>query len=495
MSDRYLLAVDQGTSGTKALVLNSLGEIVSNATVKTRSHFPQPGFVEQDPYEIYQSVLSSVRLCLDKFTGKPEDITACGISNQRETIILWDREGVPLYNAVVWQCKRSVDICNRLKASNIENEINARTGLIVDPYFSGTKVVWLHENIEAVKHAIDRGDAYMGTVDTWLLFKLTGGKSYFTDYTNASRTLFFNINTLQWDDYILEQFNLKNLHLPEPKPSTHLFGQSDFEGIFDRQLPITAVIGDSHAAAFGEGVFDAGNAKATLGTGASILLNTGNQTVASQNGMVSTICWSTRERVDYALEGMIVSCGATITWLRDQLGLFHDNRQTEQMALEAGHNHGVYLIPAFGGLAGPYWKMDARAMITGLTFGSDKNHIVRAALESVCYQVKDIISSMEKDSDIKLVRLMVDGGLTANRFLMTFLADLLQADVVNIGMEDVSALGAAYMAGLESNVFKDLNHLKQLNTARTVFSPGQGVEDTSRSYRGWLKTLNEIFGR
>ena len=495
MSDQYVLAVDQGTGSTKALIFNSSGEIASKATVEISSRYPRPGFVEQDPNEIYQSALDSVRLCIRDFTGKSGEIVACGISNQRETIVLWDPGGEPLYNAVVWQCKRSVDICNRLKDSTAEREINTRTGLIVDPYFSGTKVVWLYENVPEIKRAIQRGDAYMGTVETWLLFKLTGGASYFTDFTNASRTLFFNINTLKWDDYLLKYFKLGHLNLPEPRPSTWVFGKSDFEGLFDHPLPITSLIGDSHAAAFGEGAFSAGDAKASLGTGASVLLNTGNKVVHSKNGMVSTICWSTRERVDYALEGMIVSCGATIKWLRDQLGLFHHNHEIEPMALKAAHNHGVYLVPAFAGLAGPYWKMEARGMITGLTFGNDKSHIIRAALESVCYQVKDIISAMEKDSDVRLRKLMVDGGLTANRFVMQFLADLLQSDVVNIGMEEVSALGAAYMAGLQMGFFRDFAQLSQLNVTQVVFSPGHEAKEAARSYQGWLDTLNGIFGK
>lgn len=492
MRDQYLLAVDQGTSGTKAVIFDSAGKIAARGTLELKSFYPEAGFVEQDPFDIYRNVIDSVRLCLNNFSGRTEDILGCGISNQRETIVLWDHNGEPLANAIVWQCKRSVDICNRLKASNIEDEISARTGLIIDPYFSGTKIIWLYENNETIRREINNGNAYMGTVDTWLLFKLTGGHSYFTDYTNASRTLFFNINTLEWDDYLLDQFNLKNLQLPQPSPSTFPFGYSNFDGLLEQRMPILAMIGDSHAAAFGEGTFAAGNAKATMGTGASILMNTGSDIVKSLNGMVSTICWSTRERVDYALEGMIVSCGATIKWLRDQVGLFEDTKETEDIALKVDDNNGVYILPAFGGLAAPYWRMDARAMITGLTFGCNRNHLVRAALESVDYQIKDIISAMENDSGIKLEALMVDGGLTGNLFVMQFLADLLRTNVINIGMADVSALGAAYMAGLECGVFKNLEHLSELDTQKTVFSPGEGADAAARYHQGWLENLQTV---
>jgi len=496
MAENHILAIDQGTSGTKTIVFDSKGQIVSKATSELKSYFPQPGFVEQDPIEIYQSVLDSVKICLKKFSEDPsrklKDITACGISNQRETLVLWDKKGNPLCSAVVWQCKRSVEICNRLKNSELEDEVNSRTGLIIDPYFSGTKLIWLYENDSRIKNAIDAGDAYFGTVDAWLLFKLTEGKSYATDYTNACRTLFFNINDLKWDKYLLDNFNFQKLNLPQAEPSSHLYGRSDFEGLLPDGIDISAMIGDSHAAAFGEGCFSSGTAKATLGTGSSILLNIGSKPVKSKSAMVSTICWSTSDRVDYALEGIIVTCGATINWLRDRLGLFAESRQTQDIALSVEDNNGVYLVPAFSGLGAPHWKMDLKAAILGLTFGCDKNHIVRAALESIPYQIKDVITAMEVDSGIKLKELKVDGGITANQFVMQFLTDLLKTNVVNIGIEDVSALGAAYMAGLQKGIFQSIEQLKNINVTTKQFSPGADSEKVYCFYEGWQKAVKQL---
>jgi len=496
MNEQYILTIDQGTSGTKIVIFNSSGDIVAKATASLKSYFPQVGFVEQDPDEIYQSVLDSVNLCVQDFTanasGSLEQITACGISNQRETFVLWDESGTPLSNAVVWQCKRSVGICDTLKESGIEEEIKARTGLIIDPYFSGTKLIWLYENDKQIKDAIDEGKAYFGTVDSWVLFKLTQGQSYYTDYTNACRTLFFNINDLEWDEYLLNEFKLNKLNLPEAKPSSFAYGETDFEGLFPHPIKISSMIGDSHAAAFGEGCFSPGTAKATLGTGSSILMNTGSQKIDSQTGMVATICWSTADRIDYALEGIIVTCGATITWLRDQLGLFAHSRETEEMALAVEDNNGVHFIPAFSGLGAPHWKMDAKAAILGLTFGCNKNHIVRAALESIPFQIKDVIAAMETDSGLRLKELNVDGGITANQFVMQCLTDVLNTKVVNIGFEDVTALGAAYLAGLECGIFENLAQLQQLNTNKKEFTPGENRENVYRFYEAWEKALKEL---
>jgi glycerol kinase len=496
MSENHILAIDQGTSGTKTIIFDCRGRIVAKATQPLRSGFPQPGFVEQNPLEIYQNVLNSTKKSLKEFSEKAsrslKEIVCCGISNQRETFLLWDHSGRPLSNAVVWQCKRSVEICSRLKDSGLEKEVKDRTGLIIDPYFSGTKLIWLCENDRRIKNAINAGDVYFGTIDAWLLFKLTKGQNYFTDYTNASRTLLFNINDLQWDKYLLDKFNLQNLNLPQVRPSSYSFGQSDFEGLFPNKISISAMIGDSHAAAFGEGCFSSGTAKATMGTGSSILLNTGSKRIKSEKGMVTTICWSTSDRIDYALEGIIVTCGATVNWLRDQLGLFADTRQTREMALSVQDNNGVYFVPAFSGLGAPHWKMDAKAAILGLTLGCDKNHIVRAALESIPYQIKDVITAMEQDSGIKLKELKVDGGITANQFIMKFLADLLETNVVNIGLEEVSALGAAYMAGLQQGIFHDIGQLKNLNLGGKRFSPNPDTNMVRTFYEGWKKAVQQL---
>ncbi|MFC1552853.1 FGGY family carbohydrate kinase [Candidatus Latescibacterota bacterium] len=488
MSDKLILAVDQGTSGTKTVIFDDRGRIVAKATSELKSYYPAPGFVEQNPDEIYKSVLDSVKKCLselDKSGGSISDISACGISNQRETFVLWNDHGEPLCNAVVWQCKRSVDICSRLKSEGLEKEIVERTGLIIDPYFSGTKLLWLYENDSRVRDAFDGGNAYFGTVDTWLLYRLTNGSHYYTDHTNASRTLLFNINDMQWDSYLLDAFHLQNLNLPDVLPSSSTFGESDFNGLFPGKLRITGMIGDSHAAAFGEGCFTPGTAKATLGTGSSILMNTGGELIRSKSGMMTTVCWSTPDRIDYALEGIIVSAGSTIKWLRDQIGLFAESSDTEGMAEVAGDNNGVYVIPAFSGLGAPHWKMDARGTIIGLTFGSTKNHIVRAALESIPYQIKDVIVAMESDSSIPLSELKADGGITSNIFVMNFLADLLGVDVVNIGMAEVSALGAAFMAGLEAGVFESIESLNSLRTNINHYAPGPDAERARKDYEGW----------
>lgn len=496
MQNDCILAIDQGTSGTKTVIFDSQGRIIAKAAEPLGSLFPQPGFVEQNPLEIYENVLSSLKKCLKQFVETAsrslDEIVCCGISNQRETFLLWDDSGEPLCNAIVWQCKRSVDVCNRLKDSALAEVVMHRTGLMIDPYFSGTKLIQLCQNDPGIKNQIDAGKAYFGTVDTWLLFKLTDGRSYFTDYTNACRTLLFNLYDLQWDRHLLNKFNLKNLNVPQAQPSSYSYGQTDFTGLLPNKISISAMAGDSHAAAFGEGCFSPGMAKATLGTGCSILLSTGAKRIQSKKGMVTTICWSLPGRVDYALEGIIVSCGATINWLRDGLGLFADSHQTEQMALSVKDNNGVYLIPAFSGLGAPHWKMDARAAILGLTFGCDKNHVVRAALESIGYQIKDVIAAMEQDSGIKLEELKVDGGITANQFVMQFLADLLATRVVNIGIEEVSALGAAYLAGLQHGIFQDVDQLKSLSIDRKQLCPNADVKDTHASYEGWKRAVQQL---
>ncbi len=496
MGDKYILAVDQGTSATKAVIIDSRGRIVSKAASTLQSYYPRAGFVEQHPEEIYRSALDSVRSCLELFSEdgsrRLEEIICGGISNQRETFVLWDSSGQPLINAIVWQCKRSVDICERLKGTALEEEIKQRTGLIVDPYFSGTKLLWLCENNPKVAKMIRAGRAFFGTIDTWLLYRLMGGTQYLTDHTNASRTLFFNLDELDWDRYLLTEYGLEGLMLPEVQPSSSHFGTTDFEGLFPEPIPISAMIGDSHAAAFGERCFSPGMAKATLGTGCSILLNTGSKKVTSRVGMVTTICWSTPERIDYALEGIIVTCGGTINWLRDNMGLFADSRQTETMALSIKDNAGVYLVPAFSGLGAPHWKMDCRAIITGLTLGSDKNHVVRAALESIPYQIKDVMAAMECESGVGLQQLNVDGGITSNAFVMRFLADLLVAEVVNIGIADVSALGAALLAGLQEGVFEHIARLQQLNMEKRVYSPGPDAQGAQAAYEGWRKAVQTL---
>ncbi|HEY4326426.1 MAG TPA: glycerol kinase GlpK [Mucilaginibacter sp.] len=495
MENSYILAVDQGTSSTKCIIFDSLGKEISKATEPLKTHYLEGGYVEQEPEAIYQNVLDAVKKCTDVFTangGNIAEIRFCGISNQRETFLVWDKNGTPLYNAVVWQCKRSIDICQQLKGEGLEPMIRERTGLIIDPYFSGTKMMWLFQNNEIVRDAVNKGEAYFGTVDTWLLYKLTNGKQYYTDHTNASRTLFFNLETLDWDKDILSVFGLSRLKLPQIKSSSSLYGQSDFGGIFKQPVSITAMIGDSHAAAFGEGCFAKGTAKATLGTGCSIIMNIGNAPKKSANGMVTTICWSTESRVDYALEGVIVSCGATVEWIKTELGLFKDNAKTEAMANSVSNNNGVYLIPAFSGLGAPYWQMNRKAEIKGLTFDCNKNHIVRAALESIAYQIKDVIIAMQKDSNINLDELMVHGGITANKFVLHFLADLLNCRLICSDIPDISAKGAAMLAGLQAGVFSDLAEIKKLYRQNSPVQRGRFTTIVEKCYSEWTSKVTNI---
>jgi glycerol kinase len=493
MTNTYILAIDQGTSSTKTIVFDTAANVIAKANQPLKTYYLPGGQVEQDPEAIYQNVLDSVTTCLQAFTAMGHsvaDIKSCGISNQRETFVVWDGNGKPLYNAVVWQCKRSIDICQQLQAAGLEALIQRKTGLIIDPYFSGTKLMWLQQQHAATRQAISSGNAYFGTIDTWLLYKLSGGKNYCTDYTNASRTLLFNLETLQWDGQLIDAFGLKRIQLPALQPSAGYFGNTSFNGLLPAPIPITAMIGDSHAAAFGEGCFEPGTAKATLGTGCSVLLNIGSKAVASASGMVTTICWSTKEQVMYALEGVIVTCGATIEWLKNELGLFTNSGQTEAMALSVPDNNGVYLVPAFSGLGAPHWDMNRKALIKGLTFDCNKNHIVRAALESIPYQVKDVAAAMEKDTGIQLAALMVNGGITANTFVMEFLADLLGCRVMNGTQPDVSALGAALLSALGAQLVHSLDSIRQLTSRKAAVQQGKYQAAMAGYYKGWQQAVN-----
>lgn len=496
MAKSYILSIDQGTSGTKAIIFDEFGNIVVKATQPLKSYYPTPSFVEQDPQEIYTSVIEAVKSCIEmfnnEFPNEVNNIISCGISNQRETFVIWDKNGNPLHNAVVWQCKRSVDICERLKEHNLESTINATTGLTIDPYFSASKVMWLNEHNEAVKDAIKNNNAYFGTVDTWLLYKLTQGASYKTDHTNASRTLFFNIYSLKWDKELLKIFNLEQLNLPEVTHASDHFGVSTFDGVFKNPLPITGIIGDSQAAFFGEGCFTNGMAKATLGTGSSILYNTETINQQTTNGMLTTIGWSTNQQVNYALEGVIVSCGSTIEWLKNQLNIFDSYADIEPMAISLPSNEGVYLVPAFSGMGAPYWQKDWKASVHGVTFGTTKEHLIRAALESIAFQIKDVIQSIENETQTSLKELKVNGGITANQFLMQFLADLLKTPITNMGITDVSAWGAALISGLGAKLWDDITMLPKppLEMIKT-YKPAETNNTVTNAYLGWQTILKD----
>jgi len=494
---KHILALDQGTSGTKAIIFDEKGQLCAKATAPLASYHPQVGFVEQDPMEIYQNVLTAASECLNTFKkihpDTPLNLISTGISNQRETFVVWDANGNPLHNAVVWQCKRSLGVCDELMAKGLEPEIQKRTGLTIDPYFSATKLMWLNANETTVQTAIKEGKAYFGTVDSWLVFKLTNGTVFATDHTNASRTLFYNIFELQWDGFLLESFGLTGLNLPEVKPSAADYGRTNFEGLLATTIPITAAIGDSHAAFFGENCFQEGMAKATLGTGCSILWNLGEKADLMDNGMLTTIGWSLPNKVAYAAEGVIVSCGSTLEWLRKQLQLFSEVSEIEPLVTALNDNEGVYLIPAFSGMGAPHWKKDWKASIHGLTFGSTPAHLIRAGLESIAYQIKDIIASIENTTPHRLKELKVDGGITANQFLMQFCTDLLGKNITNVGIADVSALGAALVSGMGAGLWKTLDDLPKLpEDSIRLYRPNTEREPQMRAYHNeWKELISE----
>ncbi len=492
MDTSLILAIDQGTSSTKSIIFDANGKAIAKTSEPLKTYYLDAGFVEQNPEEIYQNVLASVSKCISAFEGDGGDVNnvkVCGISNQRETFVVWDKTGRPLYNAIVWQCKRSIEICKQLKDKGLEKTIKSKTGLIIDPYFSATKLIWLYQNVATIREAVDTGNAFFGTIDTWLLFRLTNGNSYFTDHTNASRTMFFNLSSLEWDRELLNLFGLSKLNLPEIKPSSYVFGKTNFEGLLSHAISICSMIGDSQAAAFGEGCFYPGTAKATLGTGCSILMNIGSKAKESNKGMITTICWSAEGRVDYAFEGVIVSCGSTVEWMKNELALFTDSKETSAMANSISHNNGVYLVPAFSGLGAPYWQMHRKATITGLTFDCNKNHIVRAALESIAYQVKDVLVAMEEDTGIGLSELMVNGGLTSNQFVLQFMAALIDSPIIKRDMADVSALGAAYLAGLKSGIYKDFDHLISIRENNKPVATFLNKQQLEGYYHEWKAVI------
>lgn len=495
---KYILAIDQGTSSTKSLVFDEAGIAVASGTEMLNTHYYDNGYVEQDAKEIIENVRKSVSKCLHNFLqggGKLQDVVACGISNQRETFIIWDKGGNPFGPAVVWACKRSVQTCKEL-ISRGENElVRQKTGLIIDPYFSATKLIHLLESREDLRKRMERGELYFGTVDTWLLYQFTNGKQYSTDHTNAHRTLLFNIHSLSWDRELLDLWGLSSLNLPKVQASASYFGTLDFSFFdpeFEGSCDIQAMIGDSHAATFGEGCFEKGSAKVTLGTGSSIMVNTGGEIVDSNHGLLSTICYSTAEGVKFALEGAIVACGSTIEWLKNELGLFDRPEQTEDMAKSVPDNGGIYLIPAFSGLGAPHWQMDRRASIDGLTFGTGKNHIIRAALESIPFQIKDVVEAVNQDMKDQIQTISVNGGLSKNKFVLTFLVNLLNIPLNLQKTADVSALGAAYLAGLKSGIYQNINILIQMNEANSsVLNPQKESKTEHQAYQGWKERIQK----
>ena len=486
----HILAIDQGTSGSKAMVISAKGEIKSSFTCPFPSYHPRPGFVEQDGNEIVSSVLAAVKEAVKIFEeagNNANSIIAAGISNQRESFLLWDNTGKPLSPVIVWQCKRSVEICSRLQNRNMEPSINSITGLKIDPYFSGTKLPWLAENDPDLAGKIKNGSVFFGTIDTWLVYKLTG--LFVTDYTNASRTLLMDLDNCRWNSEMKDMLGAGRLNLPEIHPSTGNFGRTNFNGIFENPILITAIIGDSHAASFGEGCFYPGTVKATMGTGSSVVMNTGDR-AHSSNGMVSTVCWSMEGRTDYALEGVIVSCGSTVNWVIEKLKLAASAKEFDQIAESVPGSDGITFIPAFSGLGGPYWQMERKAEILGITFGTEAAHIVRAALEAYPFQLKDVVSAMEKDRKAPLKWIRADGGLTHSRLSMQIIADLLNTEVRIDSRHEASALGAAMLGFIGNGTlnFSDVEGLIEASPYN-VYHPGQADKNTEDAYKLWVNRI------
>ncbi|NOY52099.1 MAG: glycerol kinase GlpK [Deltaproteobacteria bacterium] len=489
----HVLAFDQGTTSSRAILFNGEGEVVASESREFRQIYPRPGWVEHDPMEILNSQIRVVRDVLQRCGIPPEAIAAIGITNQRETTVVWDRSGRPLCNAIVWQCRRTASFCDELKEEGWEERIRAKTGLVTDAYFSGTKVKWILDHVEGARERAERGELLFGTIDSWLVYNLTGGSVHITDYTNASRTLLFNIHDLAWDEEILERFGIPPSMLPEVKPSSALYGTTAKE-LFGAEIPIAGIAGDQQAALFGQACFGPGVAKNTYGTGCFLLMNTGEQAVPSPSGLLTTIACGVDDRVEYALEGSIFMAGASIQWLRDELHLIESAADSAALASAVPDTGGVYLVPAFVGLGAPYWDPYARGTIVGLTRGANRNHLVRAALEAMAYQSSDLLGCIEADTGITLQTLRVDGGAAANDFLMQFQADLLGRPVERPQVLETTAFGAACLAGLAVGLWKDRSEIAAKRKVGKVFVPVMKEERREILYNGWRKAVERSKG-
>lgn len=487
---KYILALDQGTTSSRAIVFNNDGKIVNTAQKEFKQIYPKAGWVEHNPMEILETQFGVAKEVLQKSGLTGRDIAAIGITNQRETTVVWDKKtGEPVYNAIVWQCRRTAPICDALKEKGLTETIRQKTGLVVDAYFSGTKVKWILDNVEGARERAEKGDLLFGNIDTWLIWNLTGGKVHTTDYSNASRTMLFNINTLKWDKDILNELNIPESMLPQPKPSSCVYGYADKE-IFGEEIPIAGAAGDQQAALFGQACYEPGMAKNTYGTGCFMLMNTGEKLVSSNNGLLTTIAWGVGDKVEYALEGSIFIAGASVQWLRDELKIIDNAAASEAMATSVADSNGVYVVPAFVGLGAPYWDMYARGAILGLTRGANRNHIVRATLESIAYQTKDVLEAMQEDSKIKLQALKVDGGAVANNFLMQFQADILGVPIYRPEVTETTALGAAYLAGLAVGYWSSKAEIAEKWNINRTFNPDMDQETREKMYGGWKKAVS-----
>jgi len=486
---KYVMALDQGTTSSRCIIFNQQGEICSLAQREFTQIYPKAGWVEHDPLEIWSSQLSVAIEAMGKVGVLVDEIATIGITNQRETTICWDKKtGRPIYNAIVWQCRRTASMIEDLKKQGYEKMIREKTGLIPDAYFSATKIKWILDHVEGARERAEQGDLLFGTVDTWLIWNLTKGKTFVTDYSNASRTMLFDIHRLCWDEELLELFQIPKTMLPEVKPSSYIYGYSE-ESIIGGQIPIGGAAGDQQAALFGQCCFEPGETKNTYGTGCFLLMNTGNQPKISENGLLTTIAASIEGEVQYALEGSVFVAGAAIQWLRDELEILKSSKDSEDMANKVKGTNGVYVVPAFTGLGAPYWNPYARGMIVGLTRGTSKEHLVRATLESLAFQTYEVLQAMEKDSGIRLKVLKVDGGASANNFLLQFQADILSAEVVRPMCIETTALGAAYLAGLAVGFYENKETIKKQWQKSRLFQPDMLLSEQEMKLNGWKKAV------
>lgn len=490
MKKQYIMALDQGTTSSRAILFNQHGDQVAVAQKEFEQFFPKPGWVEHDATEIWTSILSCMTEVLRIADVSPADIAGIGITNQRETAVVWDKKtGKPIYKAIVWQSRQTEDICAALRQSGYEDLFRKKTGLLIDPYFSGTKIKWILEHIDGAREKAENGELLFGTIDSWLVYKLSGHQVHVTDYSNASRTLLFNIHTLDWDDELLEILSIPRSMLPEVRPSSEVYGTTVPYHFFGHEVPIAGMAGDQQAALFGQACFEEGMVKNTYGTGCFMLMNTGEQAVQSEHGLLTTIAWSIDNQVTYALEGSVFIAGSAIQWLRDGLQIIERSEQSETLATRVDSSEGVYMVPAFVGLGTPYWDSEARGAIFGLTRGTTKEHIARATLESLAYQTKDVLDAMISDASIKLKALRVDGGAVRNQFLMQFQADMLNVPVERTAVLETTALGAAFLAGLAVGFWKDIDEIKQLWKKDQTFTPQMKEADRMTLYEGWKKAL------
>lgn len=491
---KYIMALDAGTTSNRCILFNKKGEMCSVAQREFTQYFPQPGWVEHDADEIWASMLGVAVEAMNKIGASAEEIAAIGITNQRETAIVWDKAtGEPVYHAIVWQCRRTSEYCDSLKEKGLTEEYRAKTGLVIDAYFSGTKVKWILDNIPGARERAEKGELLFGTVETWLIWKLTKGAVHVTDYSNASRTMLFNINTLEWDDEILAEFDIPKCMLPTAKPSSCIYGYSDVS-FLGGQVPISGAAGDQQAALFGQTCFTPGEAKNTYGTGCFLLMNTGEKPVFSNNGLVTTIAWGLDGKVTYALEGSIFVAGAAIQWLRDEMRFIDSSAESEMMAMQVEDTNGCYVVPAFTGLGAPHWDQYARGTIVGLTRGVNKYHIIRATLDSIAYQVNDVLSAMKTDSGIELSALKVDGGASANNFLMQTQADIIGAPVKRPQCVETTAMGAAYLAGLAVGYWDNKEEVINNWTIVRTFNPAIEQEKRETMIKGWNKAVKYAYG-